>query len=390
VYPTLSDLLNDLFGIHVQLPIQTFGFLVALSFLAAAATLSLELKRKERAGLLSATTRQVWTGKPASIGELSFSAFIGFIIGYKLLFFALNYSELVADPQGSLLSTKGNLWGGILFGAGSAWLKFREKEKLKKPKPELTTETVYPSDLVSNFTMVAAIAGILGAKVFHNLEYLDSFYKDPVGELLSFSGLTMYGGLIVASVAVIWYGIKNKVPPLHLCDAAAPGLMLAYGTGRIGCQLSGDGDWGIVNTAPKPSALGWLPDWAWSFNYPHNVVNEGIPIQGCEGRHCFMLEQGVFPTPLYESVACILLFFVLWYFRKKISAPGLLFSLYLLLNGIERFLIEQIRVNSKYHVGGIAFTQAQLISVILVILGLVGIWYFHRRHQKESLVPNHG
>jgi prolipoprotein diacylglyceryltransferase len=200
----------------------------------------------------------------------------------------------------------------------------------------------------------------------------------------------MYGGLIVGAAGVIWYGVKNKVPPLHLCDAAAPGLMLAYGIGRIGCQLSGDGDWGIVNTVAQPAALGWLPDWAWSYNYPHNVINEGIPIPGCEGRHCFALEQGVFPTPLYESVACILLFFVLWYFRKRMSAPGLLFSFYLLLNGIERFLVEQIRVNAKYHLGGIDFTQAQLISAMLVLIGLGGLWYFGKIRQRTSHAQHAG
>jgi len=388
VYPTISDLINDLFGINFPLPIQTFGFFVAISFLAAAYTLSLELRRKEKTGLLTATTRQVWIGKPASGSELLFSTVIGFIIGFKLLYFAMNYSELVADPQGSLLSAKGNLWGGVLFAGISGWMKYREKDKQKKEKPELISETVHPSDLVSNFTMVAAVAGILGAKLFHNLEYPETFFKDPIGELLSFSGLTMYGGLIVGAAGVIWYGVKNKVPPLQLCDAAAPGLMLAYGIGRIGCHLSGDGDWGIVNTASQPASLGWLPDWAWSYNYPHNVINEGVPMPGCEGRHCFALEQGVFPTPFYESVACILLFFVLWYFRKRLSAPGLLFSFYLLLNGVERFLVEQIRVNAKYHLAGLNFTQAQLISLILVLLGLGGLFYFGKIRQKTNYAPH--
>jgi len=372
------------------LPIQTFGFFVALSFLAAAYTLSLELKRKEKSGLLGATSRQTWVGKPATVAEMFFSGLLGFIIGYKLVFFALNYRELVADPQGSLLSLKGSLWGGLVSAAVSVWMKYREKEKEKKEKPELITETVHPSDQVSNFTMIAAVAGIVGAKIFHNLEYLDTFFKDPVGELLSFSGLTMYGGLIVGAIAVIWYGKKNQVAPLHLCDAAAPGLMLAYGTGRIGCQLAGDGDWGIVNTAPKPTAFSLFPDWTWSFTYPHNVINEGVPIPGCAGKHCFMLEQGVFPTPFYESVVCIFLFFVLWSFRKKMMAPGMMFSVYLLFNGIERFLVEQIRVNSKYHLAGIGFTQAQLISFLLIILGASGIVYFRNHHQQASISKSHG
>src|SRR6185369_7671159 len=105
-------------------------------------------------------------------------------------------------------------------------------------------------------------------------------------------------------------------------------------------------DWGIPNTAPKPSGLSFLPDWFWSYRYPHNVINEGIPIPGCVGHHCSMLELPVFPTPLYESITCILLFFFLWSIRKKISSAGVLFSIYLLLNGLERFAIETIRVNT--------------------------------------------
>jgi prolipoprotein diacylglyceryltransferase len=152
--------------------------------------------------------------------------------------------------------------------------------------------------------------------------------------------------------------------------------MLAYGFGRIGCQVAGDGDWGVVNTASQPGWMGFLPDWFWAYRYPHNVINEGIAIPGCTGRHCFMLEQPVFPTPLYESMVCITLFFILWYLRKKFTIPGMLFSVFLLFNGIERFLVELIRVNTKYHVGGINFTQAQLISLCLILLGGFGIFYF--------------
>jgi hypothetical protein len=145
--------------------------------------------------------------------------------------------------------------------------------------------------------MVAAISGIIGAKVFHNLENLGEFEKHPLEALVSFSGLTMYGGLIFGCIAVMWYGNKYGIKPLILADSTAPGLMLAYGTGRLGCQIAGDGDWGIVNLNPKPSWLNWLPDWAWSYNYPNNVINEGIPIPGCIGKHCMMLPDAVYPTP---------------------------------------------------------------------------------------------
>jgi prolipoprotein diacylglyceryltransferase len=161
--------------------------------------------------------------------------------------------------------------------------------------------------------------------------------------------------------------------------------MLAYGVGRLGCQLAGDGDWGINNVSPKPGIMSFLPDWFWSYRYPHNVNNEGIPIPGCIGNHCNELAIGVFPTPLYESIACILLFFVLWSMRKKIKVPGVLFSVYLLLNGIERFFIELIRVNSKSSFGGIEYSQAQLISSLLIVIGIAGIIILSRRKTDERV-----
>jgi phosphatidylglycerol:prolipoprotein diacylglycerol transferase len=157
-----------------------------------------------------------------------------------------------------------------------------------------------------------------------------------------------------------------------MLDVGGPGLMLAYSIGRMGCHLSGDGDWGIPNLAQKPS---WLPDWLWSSTYPHNVINEGVPIKDCIGRFCSELPLPVYPTALYESIICLALFAFLWSIRKRIHAPGLLFSIYLILNGLERFTIELIRVNSKYHVAGISFTQAELISSLLILLGISGaIW----------------
>ncbi|MBU6325652.1 MAG: prolipoprotein diacylglyceryl transferase, partial [Bacteroidetes bacterium] len=97
--------------------------------------------------------------------------------------------------------------------------------------------------------------------------------------------------------------------------------------------------------------------------------------------HCFRLEAPVFPTPLYEFLAGMLLFGVIWYMRKRISAPGLLFCLYMVLAGVERWLVETIRVNTRYEFIGMDFSQAQLISVFLILFGSLGAWMLIRRHR---------
>ncbi len=380
MFAGLSDILNYFFGTNFTSSFPpTFGTMVAISFLLGAWTLGLELNRKEKSGLLSPILRKSVIGQPASSSDLFWNGFFGFLLGFKIIYAFLNHDDFFNNPQQIILSLKGNWIAGIITGGIFVWLKYREKEKAKLNTPEIKEEKVYPHQLISEITMAAAIGGLVGAKIFHLLEYWNDFISDPIGMFFSGSGLTMYGGLIVGTIAVLWYGKKNNISPIHLCDAAAPGLMLAYGTGRIGCQLSGDGDWGIANPYPKPAILNFFPDWVWSFRFPHNVINEGIPIEGCSGHHCYQLAEAAFPTPLYESVACILLFFLLWSMRKKISVPGVLFSWYLIFNGIERFLIESIRVNSKYHLAGIEFSQAQLISLLLIITGSAGIFYLTRK-----------
>lgn len=384
MYPTISDLIFDLTGLNIPLPIQSFGFLLAISFICAAYTLSLELKRKEKLGIFKPLTTKVLVGEKVTTVELVTSGVIGFLIGYKLLYAALNYSDFVSDTQGILLSAQGSVWGGILGAAFGAWLKYSDNKKQQLEKPEWKELTIRPYEMVGNITMVAAFSGLIGAKLFHNLENLDDFATDPWGSLISFSGLTMYGGLIVGGAGVIWYVMKQGMNPFHFSDAAAPGLMLSYGTGRLGCQISGDGDWGIVNNNPKPSWMEFLPDWFWSYNYPHNVLSEGIPIPGCTGPHCMMLPEPVYPTPLYEAIVCIGLFFVLWSLRTRINIAGMLFSIYLIFNGIERFFIEKIRVNTKYHISGHEITQAEIISVVLVILGTAGCYFFYKKSQVTN------
>jgi prolipoprotein diacylglyceryl transferase len=249
------------------------------------------------------------------------------------------------------------------------FLKWKEKDKVKLTKPETRTVQVWPQDRVGDIVLKAALWGFLGAKIFHNLENLEEFSRDPIGSIISFSGLTFFGGLILATIAIIYYLKKQKISVIHFADSMAPTMLFAYAAGRIGCQISGDGDWGIVNTNPKP--FGWIPDWAWAYQYPHNVVNEGVAIPGCVGAYCNQLPLPVYPTALYEIIMMFILFAIMWSFRKKVTQPGILTGVYLIFAGSERFLIEKIRVNNKYDFLPFHPTQAELISVILIIFGLL-------------------
>ena len=384
MYPTITDLLKDLFGIPIPLPIQTFGFFMALSFAAAYYFTASELKRKTAQGLLKPISKIVIKNKPVTAQHYITNMLTMGLIGFKLLEMVFDYDALVSNPQAFILSAKGNVIGLLIGAAWGFYNTKKEADAVKGKQPEKINTQIAPADLMWNITAIAGISGIIGAKLFHNLEYIDDLMAHPVESLLSFSGLTFYGGLIVATVAVLYYTTKHRIPTLHMIDAAAPALMLAYGIGRIGCQLSGDGDWGIVNTAVKPEILSFLPDWFWSFNYPHNVVGEGIPITGCEGPHCFVLAQPVYPTPLYEAMMGIALFGLLWGIRKKITIPGVLFCVYMIVNGMERFAIEKIRVNSTYQIFGIHITQAEIISSFMVIAGIIGAIILFQRNQHAN------
>ena len=380
MYPNLYYLFRDWFGVELNglRFIHTFGFFVALSFIAAAVVLTSELKRKGKQGLLQYQEQKIMVGSPAGIGELIINFLLGFVLGYKIIGAFISSSPTAADPQEFIFSWEGSWPAGIILGLLFAGIKWREKNRQKQPKPEERTLRIWPHDRVGDMVIFAAVFGFIGAKLFDNLENWDRFIKDPIGNLFSASGLTFYGGLICAALAIWWYAKKHNIAFWQLNDVAAPGLMLAYALGRVGCQVSGDGDWGIVNGKANP--YHWLPNWLWSYNYPHNVNKEGILIPNCNwGEYCFMLKDPVYPTPVYETAVCLLLFLLLWSLRKRLKVPGTLFGLYLLVNGVERFFIEKIRVNTKYEHLPFQPTQAEIISSLLVIAGLVLMIYLPRR-----------
>lgn len=437
MYPNLYYALRDWFGweINALKIFYTFGIFVAIAFIIAAWVLTVELKRKEKQGLLTYREETIITGNPATALQLIINGLIGFLFGYKLIGAFIASRQTSIDLQQYIFSSEGSVAGGIIVAAVLAFLKYREKNKQKLPKPEKRVIRIWPHDRVGDMVVLALIFGIIGAKIFDNLENWDRFVEDPIRNLFAPSGLTFYGGLIFAAVAIIIYARKKRIKLVHLLDSFAPAMMIAYAIGRIGCQVAGDGDWGIYNSAyisdkpghvvlAKPGdfeqklkehetyflsgtvvdsggrttmvtdrisptlaevphayfkAPGFLPKWMVAYTYPHNVNEDGVLLENCDGRYCRALPQPVFPTPFYEIVACGILFLILWALRRKIKIPGIIFSLYLIFNGIERFLVETIRVNTKYHIFGLEPTQAELISLLLVVGGIGSFIYFYNR-----------
>lgn len=383
MYPNLYYAFKDLFGVEWTFLrfVNSFGFFVAIAFIIAAVVLANELKRKSKQGLFQPTEMQVMVGQPASMLDLGLNFLLGFVLGYKIVALFILDSSATEDPQAFIFSGMGSWPAGIGLGLLFAWLKWWEKNKQKLAKPEKRIVRIWPHDRVGELTIIALVFGLLGAKLFDIFENWSDFLKHPSDYIFSAKGLTFYGGLICAGLAIWWYAKKHKIGFWHLNDALGTTMMLAYAVGRIGCQVSGDGDWGIVNNNPNP--FSWLPDWVWSYKYPHNVNEMGIKIPGCEGKFCNELPEAVYPTPLYEIVACFILFFILWSLRKRLKVPGTLFALYLMFNGIERFFIEKIRVNTRINIFGFQPTQAEVISSLLFLSGLT-IWIILSQRAKKT------
>lgn len=410
MYPSLYHAFLDLFGLDwpALKMVNSFGFFVAVAFLVGSALMSRELKRKAKEGLFRREFRERTIGKAAPWSDVLFNAGVGFILGWKIIFLIHNASELFsgqAKPTDFIFSGAGYpILGVVLAAVFGGWRWYAaHKNKLDEPRVEQVEFPIW--EYTGNITLVAAIGGIIGAKFFHLFENPDEFmqfFKEPsIDNFLS--GLTIYGGLIMGGLSVWVYARTIKLPMGHLCDAAAPGLMLTYGIGRIGCHVSGDGDWGIANAKACPS---WLPDWLWSYRYPNNVnaVRFENPDGGYAGKiiqpdnefgweiydgYGTYLDPGVYPTPLYEMIMASVIFVVLWKLRKRWKAPLLIFALYMMANGVERFFIEKIRVNNRIpwiqRTFDAEVTQAEVISTSFFLVGLVLFIYVWKNRAKLAI-----
>jgi phosphatidylglycerol---prolipoprotein diacylglyceryl transferase len=199
-----------------------------------------------------------------------------------------------------------------------------------------------PVDWAYEIVFAALIGGVVGARGYYMIEHFDQVKHDLIGGIFSGSGLVWYGGAIGGAIGVIAWMRWRRALELRMFDMCATALALGYAIGRIGCQVSGDGDYGIRSSLP------------WAMGYPHGTVPTppGVTVQ---------------PTPIYETVAMCLLAYGLWRLRDRVR-PGVVFALYLALSGLERLLVEFIRRNKEVLAG---LTAPQLESIALCVIGLV-------------------
>jgi phosphatidylglycerol:prolipoprotein diacylglycerol transferase len=224
---------------------------------------------------------------------------------------------------------------GLMMGLGFVAAGVLASKRLK--------ELGKPQDWAYEMVFAALIGGIVGARLWSVIQNWDEAKDDLVGSLFSGTGLVFYGGLLGGAVAVLLWAVWRKDLGLWLPDLAAPSLAIAYAIGRLGCQLAGDGDYGIPTSLP------------WGMSYPDGTVPT---------------TDDVHPTPIYEFLVMSGVAWYLWSRRNKMP-PGGLFALYLVLAGAERFLIELIRRNADV-VG--PFSLAQFVALASVAIGSIWLW----------------
>jgi phosphatidylglycerol:prolipoprotein diacylglycerol transferase len=210
-----------------------------------------------------------------------------------------------------------------------------------------------------NVAAIVTVAGVVGAKLWHVLESPRELMAYPARMLFDRAGFAWFGGLVAGVLVLMWQGYlakydesKSRVGALGMLDLAAPAAAVGYGVGRLGCLISGDGDYGVPTSMP------------WGMAFPHGLVPTVVPVQ---------------PTPIFEFIFSILLAWYLWQRGKYAKPLGWLTGEYLLWSGIGRFLIEIIRINPKLYFG---MSNAQVASVGSMIAGLLLMVWSYRRMQQ--------
>jgi prolipoprotein diacylglyceryltransferase len=308
---------------------------------------------------------------------------------------AADYGRPAALQEGSVIC---GIIGAIIF----CVIEYRNIKKSELPAPEERIEERYPSDETGAILFIAAIAGVFGSNLFNTLEHPETFSELFTNPSSLLSGLNIFGGLICAGISLAVYAFVKKIKQGHFFDSLGSLYLIAYAIGRLGCQTAGDGCWGVPNPHEKPS---FVPQILWSSTYKDNIIHECDPYQGqyfehmdttngnsfknCNFEQSHQLMVPVYPTPLYEFLFAGALGITLWGLRKKLTAmPGVLISLMFVMNGMERYLIEQIRVNEKLKYLGLYLTQGEFIAILMLIFGslsclLLYLYYNHNMHYLD-------
>jgi len=213
-----------------------------------------------------------------------------------------------------------------------------------------------PEEWAYEITFAGLVGGLVGARLYWAAQHYSEVTADPVGGLFGGSGLVWYGGALGGAAAILAWARRRGFWSVTLLDVCAVPLALGYALGRIGCQLAGDGDYGKAWNGP------------WAMAYPDGVVPT---------------DQDVHPTPVYETLTMVLVAWALWRLRDRLR-PGVLFALYLVLAGTERFLVEFVRRNPEAFAG---LTAPQLQSLAMVALGAAWLASVRARRRTWTVAP---
>ena len=227
----------------------------------------------------------------------------------------------------------------------------------------------------SSIVIAAAVAGIAGSRIYAILDDLPTYLADPKSMIFSGSGFVFYGGMIGGVIGAYlvsrWYRISFGVT----IDMCAPALAIGQAIGRIGCLLSGDGDWGLPSTLP------------WAMAYPRAIVGWNSETVLKLDDH-YRLVSGFFPgvrvhpAPIYETILYVGVFYILWSMRKTSQPPGRLIYWYMVLAGAARFVVEFVRINPR--VFG-PLSEAQLIAIAMMILGGVALLLTAEKDKRPAV-----